>query len=153
MKTLNDWFLEYSVSHQNRTNKKIHYICVPIIFFSVVGLVMSIPSSLLQPLTSVHPIFGNWAFIALIFVLLFYFRLSLAMGMKMLFFATICLVGNYFIAQCVPILWFSLVVFAIGWIGQFYGHKVEGKKPSFLKDIQFLLIGPAWVMHSLFNGK
>lgn len=153
MKTLQDWFAEYSVSHQNRTNKKIHYICVPLIFFSVVGLVMSIPNGLLQPLASVYPIMGNWAFIALVFVLLFYFRLSIAMGMKMLLFAAICLVGNYFIAKYVTLAWFSLGLFAVGWIGQFYGHKIEGKKPSFLKDLQFLLIGPAWVIHSLFNGK
>lgn len=153
MKTLQDWFTEYSVSHQNLTNKKIHYICVPLIFFSVVGLVMSIPNSLLQPLNLVHPIIGNWAFIVLVFVLLFYFRLSIVMGMKMLLFSIICLIGNYFIAQYIPLLWFSLIVFGIGWIGQFYGHKIEGKKPSFLKDLQFLLIGPAWVIHSLFNGK
>lgn len=153
MKTLQDWFVEYSVSHQNMTNKKIHYICVPLIFFSVVGLVMSIPNGLLQPLTSVHSIMGNWAFVILVLVLLFYFRLSIAMGMKMLLFAVICLVGNYFIAQYVPLAWFSIALFAVGWIGQFYGHKIEGKKPSFLKDLQFLLIGPAWVIHSLFNGK
>lgn len=153
MKNLQDWFTEYSVSHQNMTNKKIHYICVPLIFFSVVGLVMSIPNGLLQPLASFHPIMGNWAFVILVLVLLFYFRLSLAMGMKMLLFAVICLVGNYFISQFVSIAWFSLALFAVGWIGQFYGHKIEGKKPSFLKDLQFLLIGPAWVIHSLFNGR
>ena len=73
MKTLHDWFTEYGVSHQNMTNKKIHYICVPLIFFSVVGLVMSIPNGLLEPLTSVHPIMGNWAFVILLLVLFFYF--------------------------------------------------------------------------------
>jgi uncharacterized membrane protein YGL010W len=45
----------------------------------------------------------------------------------------------------------ALVIFVAAWAGQFYGHKVEGKKPSFLKDLQFLLIGPAWLMHFLFE--
>jgi len=45
----------------------------------------------------------------------------------------------------------SIAIFVVAWIGQFYGHKVEGKKPSFLKDIQFLLIGPAWLMHFIFK--
>ena len=149
MKTLDQWFEEYGVSHKNLTNKKIHYICVPIIFFSVIGLLMSIPSQILESLNAIHPVFANWAFIALLFVLLFYFRLSMAMGLKMLLFTSLCLAGNYFISKSFSLLWFSIAVFVIGWIGQFYGHKIEGKKPSFLKDLQFLLIGPAWVIDSV----
>jgi uncharacterized membrane protein YGL010W len=153
MKTLNEWFEEYSISHKNVTNKKIHYICVPLIFFSIVGLFMSIPNGFLEPLAEIHPIFGNWAFIILVFVLLFYFRLSAAMGLKMLVFTCLCLIGNYILSQSFPLAWTSLFIFVVGWIGQFYGHKIEGKKPSFLNDLQFLLIGPAWVIHSLFTGK
>lgn len=149
MKTLHEWFEEYGVSHKNVTNKKIHYICVPLIFFSVVGLFMSIPNSILEPLSFLHPVFANWAFVILVFVLLFYFRLSTVMGLKMLLFTAACLVGNYFIAQTLPLVWFSIALFAVGWIGQFYGHKIEGKKPSFLKDLQFLLIGPAWVIDNV----
>jgi uncharacterized membrane protein YGL010W len=37
----------------------------------------------------------------------------------------------------------------LAWIGQFYGHKIEGKKPSFLKDLEFLLIGPLWVIQKV----
>ncbi len=46
----------------------------------------------------------------------------------------------------------SLVIFVAAWIGQFYGHNIEGKKPSFQKDIQYLMIGPAWVIHKMFGG-
>lgn len=153
MKTLAEWFEEYSVSHKNLTNKKIHYICVPLIFFSVVGLFMSIPSGVLSPLGTLNPALANWAFVALLFVLFFYFRLSLVMGLKMTFFTAICLIGNYLISQYAPLIWLSIIVFTVGWIGQFYGHKIEGKKPSFIKDLQFLLIGPAWVIHSVFSTK
>lgn len=44
-----------------------------------------------------------------------------------------------------------LGVFILSWIGQFYGHKIEGKKPSFLKDLQFLLIGPVWLLHFIYK--
>jgi uncharacterized membrane protein YGL010W len=44
-------------------------------------------------------------------------------------------------------------IFVVAWIGQFVGHKIEGKKPSFFEDLQFLLIGPAWVVNSLMGGK
>lgn len=47
-----------------------------------------------------------------------------------------------------PALWLvCLAIFVLSWIGQFVGHKVEGKKPSFVDDLKFLLIGPIWLLH------
>ena len=152
MKSLNTWFDEYAVSHRNETNKAIHYICVPAIFFSIVGLLMSIPSSFLTELAGGSFLIGNWATVALILVLIFYFRLSVSMGFKMLVFAILCIAGNYFISTVAPLWLVSLIIFAVAWVGQFYGHKIEGMKPSFLKDIQFLLIGPAWVIDNIFRS-
>ena len=150
MKSLNQWFDEYAVSHQNETNQKIHYICVPAIFFSIVGMLMSIPNQFLQNLIGLNnPYLENWAAIALIFYLLFYLRLSFSMFLRMLGFSILCLIGNYYLGIYMPLFYTSLAIFVIAWIGQFYGHKVEGKKPSFFKDLQFLLIGPAWVIEKL----
>lgn len=150
MKTLQEWFEDYAVSHQNETNIKIHFICVPVIFFSIVGMLMSIPSGLIQGTLGIsNPIIGNWAALIMIPVLLFYLRLSFPMFLRMLFFSALCLVGNYYLSQVLPLFLTNLAIFVIAWIGQFYGHHVEGKKPSFLKDLQFLLIGPAWVFEKM----
>ncbi len=46
----------------------------------------------------------------------------------------------------------ALVVFVVAWIGQFIGHKIEGKKPSFLQDLQFLLIGPVWLLGFIYRN-
>lgn len=152
MRTLDQWFSEYAVSHQNETNKAIHYLCVPAIFFSIVGLLMSIPPGSLTGIFPMYiPFLENWAVVALILVLLFYFRLSFSMGIKILIFAGLCIAGNYYISLVAPLWLVSLIIFVVAWIGQFYGHKIEGKKPSFLKDIQFLLIGPAWVIKKVFG--
>lgn len=154
MKTLDQWFEEYAVSHQNPQNKAIHYICVPAIFFSIVGLLMSIPSAGLAQLANhTLPIIANWAGVVLVFVLLFYLRLSVMMAVRIAIFSLLCLVANFYIGQVVPLWMFSVGLFALAWIGQFYGHNIEGKKPSFLKDIQFLMIGPAWVLDNLFSKK
>ncbi|MBI1305199.1 MAG: DUF962 domain-containing protein [Bacteroidetes bacterium] len=152
MRTLKDWFDEYAESHMNPFNKKVHYICVPVIFFSIVGLIMSIPhSALTDLLPTASPVLINYAFPVLLFVNVFYMRLSPAMGLNMLIFSAMCLIGNYLLSGFVELWVSSLILFSAGWIGQFYGHKVEGKKPSFFKDLQFLLIGPAWVIHNIFN--
>lgn len=154
MKTLDQWFEEYAVSHQNPKNKMIHYICVPSIYFSIVGLLMSIPSELIGNTLKLNiPIIENWAFVVLLFVLIFYIRLSYTMAIKIAVFSAICLVLNYYIGQILPLWLFSIGIFVIAWIGQFYGHSIEGKKPSFIKDLQFLMIGPAWVVENLFSRK
>ncbi|WP_372769051.1 DUF962 domain-containing protein [Lutibacter sp.] len=150
MKTLNQWFVAYAESHQNKTNQAIHFICVPAIFFSIVGLLMSIPSKIISENLKINnPFLENWAAPVLILLFIFYIRLSFSTFVRMLTFSILCLMGNYFLARVSPLFYSSLAIFIIAWIGQFYGHKLEGKKPSFFKDLQFLLIGPAWVFEKI----
>ncbi|PCH78162.1 MAG: hypothetical protein COB98_01350 [Flavobacteriaceae bacterium] len=152
MKTMQEWFNEYAISHQNPTNQILHYICVPLIFFSLVGLIMSIPGSFLINTTGINnPLVMNWAVLLLIPALIFYLRLSLKVFIQMLLFSALCILGNYYISGKTSLLLFSIILFVIAWIGQFYGHHIEGEKPSFLKDLQFLLIGPAWVFKKIFS--
>ena len=151
MKSIQDWYLDYSESHQNKINKRIHYFCVPIIFFSIVGMLMSIPNTTVFTNLGLNsPVIANWAFPVLILVLLFYLRLSFTVFLKILVFSAICLYGNRYLGEVTPLLYTSIGLFVVAWIGQFIGHHIEGKKPSFLKDLQFLLIGPAWVFEKLF---
>lgn len=154
MKTLDQWFDEYAVSHQNKTNQLIHFICVPAIFFSIVGMIMSIPTQFLSNLFNINmPLIENWATILLLVILLFYLRLSFSMFLKMLIFSIACVISNFYLGRVYPLIYLSLIIFIIAWIGQFYGHKLEGKKPSFIKDLQFLLIGPAWVIKKITSKK
>ena len=150
MKSIETWYAEYAVSHQNALNQKIHFICVPLIYFSIVGLFMSIPNGLLVSFSGNNDLlFNNWALVALVLPMIFYFRLSIRVFVLMLLFSFLCIVGNFLLAEQLPLLWTSVIIFVIAWVGQFYGHHVEGKKPSFLKDVQFLLIGPAWVFEKV----
>jgi len=144
---------EYGQSHQNATNKLIHWFCVPAIFFSVVGLVFSIPVGPLPELLPFLGNFANWATVTLVLVLIYYVSLSGPLTLGMLFFSALCLAFANFLNLTFPnYLWaISLGIFIIAWIIQFYGHKIEGKKPSFLKDVQFLMIGPAWLMHFIYK--
>ena len=151
MKTAKQWFDEYAVSHQNETNQLIHYICVPAIFFSVIGLLMSIPADLLKDTFKLYnPLLENWAAIVGVLILLFfYLRLGFWYFIEMFLVTTLSIAGNYWLSWHFNLLWASIIIFIVAWIGQFYGHKVEGKKPSFIKDLQFLLVGPLWVIQKI----
>lgn len=153
MKKIDLLLEEYGESHRNQTNKLIHWFCVPAIFFSVVGLAFSIPTGFLPDSMPFLGSFANWATIALVLVLIYYVSLSVPLTLGMLFFSALCLALANFLNLAFPgKLWLiSLGIFVIAWIVQFVGHKIEGKKPSFFKDIQFLMIGPAWLMHFIYK--
>lgn len=129
MKTISEWLDEYSESHQNKTNKLIHWVCVPAIYFSIIGI-MAHFSALLTALL-------------LVLAFVFYARLDIVLAVAM---AALTLMMGWFIWILPVGIGFFIALFVFAWIGQFYGHKVEGKKPSFFKDLQFLLIGPLWCM-------
>lgn len=145
MKSINQWLDDYGVSHQNQTNKLIHYLCVPAIYMTVLGLLWSIPFPFAD-----MPMWVNWSTVIAIPALLFYFSLSLVVGLGMTLFTALMVAflqwWHINMTDLMSVLIMSVVVFVIAWILQFVGHHIEGKKPSFLKDLQFLLIGPAWIL-------
>lgn len=149
-KTADEWFAEYGESHQDHTNELIHWICVPVIFCCVLGFVWTIPVP--DRWIEAVPWF-NWSLVAIGFVALFYVRLSPALSAGMLFFMSICyallVVADVFLPW--PVWKISAVAFMLAWIGQFVGHAIEGRKPSFFKDVVFLLIGPAWLMSFIYK--
>lgn len=153
MRKIDQLLSEYGESHQNATNKAIHWICVPAIFFSIVGLIASIPSGPVQALLGEGNPYANWATVILIIVIAYYVTLSiwLTVGMTLFSLACIVLAAKLATLSIAPLWAISLTIFVVAWIGQFYGHKVEGKKPSFFKDVQFLMIGPAWLMHFIYK--
>jgi len=51
-------------------------------------------------------------------------------------------------AQLVPV---CAAVFVVAWIFQFIGHKIEGRKPSFFEDIQYLWVGPLFVVTRIYD--
>lgn len=154
MKNIDQWLTEYGVSHQHKTNKLIHWICVPSIVFSLIGMLWSIPAAYMQGFSSSpYAVFVNWASIFIFAALLFYLRLSFMMFLGMAIISTLVLYGNYKLAalNLAPLWLISLIIFTVAWIGQFIGHKIEGKKPSFFQDLQFLLIGPAWLLGFIYR--
>jgi uncharacterized membrane protein YGL010W len=148
MMGIQEWLDEYALSHQNSTNKAIHWVCVPLIVWSIILLLLSIPKPLI-----ISDLGLNWAWISSCIAVFWYFLLSptLAVGMSIIlgFLNFISLQVEH--TSSYPVWTIGLSIFVIAWIGQFFGHHIEGKKPSFLKDLQFLLIGPIWLLHFIYK--
>ncbi|PAU87971.1 hypothetical protein CK507_09150 [Pseudomonas sp. WN033] len=134
MKPIDQWFDEYAESHQNPVNKLFHWICVPLITFSVLGM-----------LWAIHP----WVSMLVVGVaLVFYVMLSWRIALVMLVLSLVMLL---ILSMMTYVFWPCLAIFVLAWVGQFIGHHIEGKKPSFFKDVQFLLIGPIWLLGFVFR--
>ena len=136
MQSIEQWFTEYGESHRNATNKAIHWICVPLITHTLLGLLWALsPYALL---------------VFCVVALVFYLTLSTTMALVMLL-AVILMTWSFTLFSREVLVISCIVIFVLAWIGQFIDHKIEGKKPSFFKDIQFLLVGPIWLLGFLFK--
>lgn len=127
---------EYSGSHQNPTNQLIHFYCVPVIFFNVFAVIYALT-----------PWFVTAAIVFA--TLIFYLRFMRSFLPHMIVLYAVVLGISAIFAGHPAFVPVNVALFVVAWIGQFYGHKVEGKKPSFFKDVFFLLVGPAWVSEKM----
>jgi uncharacterized membrane protein YGL010W len=120
---VDQWLAEYGESHRDPANKLLHWICVPLIVISLVGLLWHLPVP--QALRVASPLL-NWGTVLLVGAVVYYVAISWSLALGM-------------------------VLFVVAWIGQFIGHHYEGKRPSFFKDVQFLLIGPLWLLSFVYR--
>jgi uncharacterized membrane protein YGL010W len=135
MRKVDKLFERYGESHRHPTNKAIHWVCVPLISWSLIALLWVASPAL------------AFAFIGA--ATLFYVRLSFPIAMGMLAIAAVMVYPLVLLGDAaLPV---ALAVFVIAWIGQFIGHRIEGRKPSFLEDVGFLLVGPAWLLHFVYR--
>lgn len=140
MRGIHELLTEYGESHQNPVNKRLHWICVPSIMWSLLGLLWMVPI----PAGSLTL---NCAIIIVLLAMVYYLRVSpgLAVGILPVLTAMIAIIHAVErTGVSLPVVCIS--VFVLAWTGQFIGHSIEGKRPSFFQDVQFLLIGPLWLL-------
>ena len=125
----------YCENHQNPRNEVIHFIAIPLIALSLLGM-----------LYALHP-YVAYAFLAASMV--YYVRLSMVFFASMALFSAAMLAVVFALGtQVLPV---SIAIFVGAWVLQFVGHKIEGKKPSFFEDLQYLWVGPLFVLAKLFG--
>ena len=134
-KTLDQWLTEYSLSHRHPANRALHTVCVPAILFALIALLWSVEIAGVRV-----------AYLVMIAVAPFYLRLGTRATVAMAAQLAVCVLILAFWPATVPLRPVALGLFVIAWIGQFIGHAIEGRRPKFIQDLTFLLIGPLWVV-------
>jgi uncharacterized membrane protein YGL010W len=144
--SMRDWLDSYSRDHQHPTNQIFHWICVPLIVWSAIAMMWTIP----VPETWFRP--GAWAVLAIVLSFAWYWKHSRRLAAFLLITLVVFALSCAWIFEHegpARLLRLGILVFVVAWIGQFIGHLIEGRRPSFLTDLAYLLIGPAWLMDKL----
>jgi uncharacterized membrane protein YGL010W len=136
MRKLDVLLEQYGETHQNPVNKAIHWVCVPLIMWSA-----------LAALWVASPIA---AYALITFAVVYYAIMSFPLALGMLALAALMIAPLPWFGP--HVLWIALGAFVAAWVGQFVGHAIEGRKPKFLQDLQFLLIGPAWLLQFVYRA-
>jgi len=148
VKPLQHWIERYESFHQNPINRRIHLLCVPLIITSLIGLLWCVPVWI--PGTEAWYPSPNLAMVVMVLVSIYYLRLSISIMLGVCFWAFLSAVLVLSIeASPLSVFWSSFGLFVLAWAGQFFGHHLEGQKPAFLEDLQFLLISPAWLVNGM----
>ena len=131
MNTLDSLLGQYAASHQHPTNVRIHKVAVPCILFSLLGMLW--------------PLSGVAAAALTLFTLGLSRRLAGLLTLELAAFHGVFWLLYAHLAA--PHVRGALAgLFALAWVMQFVGHRIEGKRPAFLSDLLFLLIGPLWIL-------
>jgi uncharacterized membrane protein YGL010W len=143
-------FDKYSASHQNKVNKVINWICVPVIVFALLGFTTAIPFPHLGFLGQ-YNVYINWTSILIALSIYFYLKISPVLSYLMLFIEFAMSYGVIQLDEWQksggPALGeLSLALLIIALTAQFIGQKIEGKRYSLANSVKFQFYGPVWLL-------
>ena len=149
MSAADKWLDEYGRDHAHAANKALHWVCVPLIVTSLIGLLWSLPVP--EAFSQSSPVL-NWGTLFIMASVVYYFIMSLTLAFGILpFLVLVVVIVSWVDGLATPLWLISAVAFVLGWLGQFIGHRIEGKPPSFFKDLQYLMIGPIWLLAAVYR--
>lgn len=144
-----EWLEHYGESHTHRINRVLHWICVPLIVMSLIGLLWSLPVP--EEFSRASPAL-NWGTLFIMAAVVYYFimSISLAFGILPVVISMVAIVA-WVDTLSAPLWLVSAAMFVISWSGQFIGHWFEGEQPPFLQDLQLSMIAPLWLLATIYR--
>lgn len=139
-----DWLGEYDAAHRHRANRLIHWVCTPLLAISVIGLLWSLPVP--DTFGRISPAL-NWGTTFVMAAVVYYFVMSVTLGIGMVpVVGAMLILVDWLDTLAVSLRAICLALFVLAWAGQILGHRLGGERPFVLRDLQLLMIGPAWAL-------
>jgi uncharacterized membrane protein YGL010W len=149
MSNADPWLERYERDHTHTINRVLHWMCVPVIVVGIVGLLWSVPVP--SVLRDASPVL-NWGTFFLMAAVVYYFILSITLAIGMLPFVVLIAAAVSWLDRLDTPLWLiSATVFAVAGAGQLIGHAFERRSVSLFSDLNFVMIGPLWIIASIYQ--
>jgi uncharacterized membrane protein YGL010W len=148
------YFGQFDVTHKQRANRLLHFVCVPLMVFGILTLTWAFPFPQLGFLKAYNGYF-NWASFVIAFWVYYVLKQSPLLSYIMLF---IMFAFSYLVMQLqnwdksggLPLIWTGTIIIALAALGQYLGSIKEGRA-SWQIDRKLFLIAPLWVLHQLMS--
>ena len=143
------WLTDYGENHQDISFAGIYWIAVLTLVIGTVGMLWSLPVP--YEFEKISPIL-NWGSTFLMAAVVYYFIISVSLAIGMLpFLLGIAGVQNWLTSSDYSALRVSIGLLVAGIIGLWMGHRNQGSLRPVLRDLQLMMIGPAWLLSVLYR--
>jgi len=149
MSETDNWLLRYEQNHSNLTNPWVYWMAVPMVVVGTVGLLWYLPVP--AEFQEISPLL-NWGSAFLIAATVYYFIISLSLAIGMLpFMLGLATLQLWLTASEYPALGVSTGLLVAGTVGLWLGRRGTGSFRAVLQDLQFMMIGPAWLLSVIYR--
>ncbi len=143
------WLQHYEDTHQDLTYPMVYWAAVPMVVLGTVGILWNLPIP--DQFFEISPLL-NWGTAFLMATAVYYFIISVSLAIGMLpFLLGIAGVQNWLTNSDYSPLRVSIGLLVAGIIGLWMGHRNQGSLRPVLRDLQLMMIGPAWLLSVLYR--
>ena len=149
MRPADEWLQQYSRHHADGADQLLHRLMIPLLVTSVVGLLWAIP----VPTTfrEATPVL-NWGTIFLMAAIVYYFILSISLAFGALpIIASVVWAVMWLDRLSYPLWMSSAALLITAWMGLRVSHRSPGLRPSLIGDLQYVMLGPVWLVSALYR--
>jgi uncharacterized membrane protein YGL010W len=149
MTEMDSWLRRYEETHRDLTNPVFYWAAVPMVVLGTVGLLWALPIP--DEFFEISPLL-NWGTAFLMASAVYYFIISVSLAIGMLpFVIGVAGINMWLVGSNLPLPHVSLGLLLTGIIGLWLGHRNENGLRAVLQDLQFMMIGPAWLLSVLYR--
>lgn len=149
MSETDGWLQQYEQTHQDMTYPTVYWAAVPMVVLGTVGILWTLPIP--DEFFEISPLL-NWGTVFLMATAVYYFIISVSLAIGMLpFLLGIAGIQSWLASSAFSPLRVSIGLLVAGIIGLWMGHRNQGSLRPVLRDLQLMMIGPAWLLSVLYR--
>jgi hypothetical protein len=149
MSEVQSWLTEFGERQAQARFPAVYWLSLLLLLIGTVALLWSLPVP--EAFREISPAL-NWGTAFLMAAAVYYFIISLPLGSGMILFVLgVAAVQTWLAGLSVPLAYTGSVITGVATAGLFFGHYGTGGIFAVLRDIQLVMIAPAWALSRVYR--